>query len=261
MKKLLILILLLILLVPTITSQPPFQTSDVQLNPDVLTIVYPQELIYPKDTHITLPFDILNSNYTRLTNETTNCSYFVINNRGEGLVNGNLTYDDSLNYWYFNLTESETSTAGEFAFYVHCAEGINKQNGYVSLTFEINTNGNEDEMSSTGIGVLILMTTLTLTLIVLTFTIGNQYSKIATGLLSLLLIVADLRIATELIEVTMNTAIDLINNLTVFYHVSMWALRLGFWAAIIYLTYKVIDMLLNWRKRKKQKQRERWEHG
>lgn len=129
-------LLFLIILTLNVLAVPPFQTSATEES-NFLTIVYPQSLQYELKTKTTLPFDILDSNYTRLTNSNVNCSFFAVDFKGLAISSGNLTYDTSLMYWYYNLTEAETYNVGTFSFYVYCSSASLNENGFISLTYDV----------------------------------------------------------------------------------------------------------------------------
>lgn len=105
-----------------------------------LTIVYPKVLYLPKEKEVNLSFDILDGNLSRRVTPEVNCSYFVVNNRGLGIVNGDLNYGYLLGYWYFQLNATHTNTTGDYNFYVHCNSSFNEY-GYISSTYTVTTTG------------------------------------------------------------------------------------------------------------------------
>lgn len=133
-KKLLPFFLILLIL-SVFSYAQPFQINI----PDPvysLTVVYPLDLNLPKNSNITLPFDVLDPNATRLTSATTNCSFFAVNKSGAGVTAGYLSYDVPLNYWYYNLTKDNTAKTGAYSFYVHCNQS-NTYYGFVSLSYYV----------------------------------------------------------------------------------------------------------------------------
>ena len=135
-----------------------------------LTIIYPLNLELPINSNVTLNFDVLDANFTRLTDATTNCSFIAVNRTGELLIDSYLSYDL---YWYFNFTGEYTTNAGDYSFYVHCNQS-NNYYGFISHGFSIEEEILEIEKPN------LLPITLGLITIILFFVVLGIYNTIST---------------------------------------------------------------------------------
>lgn len=135
-------LLLFLLVIFVLSSQSVDSKSAIQVPTALnsLTIVYPQSEYYSTNTTVVMPFDVLNSNYSRLDNTTATCLFFAVDNNGYNLTAGYLTYNSTLAYWYYQLNNNDTSTNGNYPYYVHC-NSSQLENGFVSSEFEINKDG------------------------------------------------------------------------------------------------------------------------
>jgi len=132
-------LLLIVLILGIVIGKSAFavQTqNNIQFETPSLSIIYPKTEFFPQNQAVMLSFDVLNSSFHRLDNSSTQCDFFLVNNLGENITTGKLSY--SL-YWYFSLDETKTNTNGIYNYYVHC--NSTAQNGFVSNSFEITTTG------------------------------------------------------------------------------------------------------------------------
>jgi len=155
MKKAIILILMLFLFPYIVCSVKEVQINDPS-DISSLTIVYPKDECTLQDSDSDLSFDILDSNFTKLDDTNTNCSFASINSTGDIVTSGSLVYDSDLGYWQYNLDTSATAELGYYNYYVYC-NSSNTENGYISSTFEVDGDGYCDALESTSAIAIILI--------------------------------------------------------------------------------------------------------
>jgi len=144
-------LIFLFLLSISVFAVSVIQTNDADGS---LTIVYPKHLYYPQSTNTTIPFDVLDSNYTKLTNATASCQYDIIGILGNEIISSSLSYDTAKEYWIAELNKTHTKDTGKYNFYVHCSNTADNRTeaGFVSLVFDI-TEGGIIEAEKTDISI------------------------------------------------------------------------------------------------------------
>lgn len=165
MKKLYI-FLFFVILFSNIVYTVPEPKTQVNIEDRIgLTIIFPKEVYHMREERINMPFDILDYNYTKLTNETTNCTYTVIEKQGEIIDSGFLIYNETLDFWNFFITKENTDKLGVYNYYIYCEDLTLKQNGFVSGTYEITLEGKEPTYdTSSGISITLFLILLNLAL-------------------------------------------------------------------------------------------------
>jgi len=141
-KKYIILIVLFAVVLNIVLAEPPF--SETIVSQAGLVIVYPQFLYYPINKQFNITFDVLNSTYYRLTNTTTDCSYWVFNNAGSNITSGDLTYYATEKYWKLQIQESD-ALSGIYNIYVHCNSTSEK--GFSNFGYQVIGDGNVTDPS------------------------------------------------------------------------------------------------------------------
>lgn len=180
MKLTIFLLMFLILIVPAFAAPPFTGTQSSNTIQNDLTIVYPLNFYYPQNENLSLNFDVLDSNATKLTNTTTNCSFILTNNIGELEILTNLTYNETNKLWN---TKYYTDDLGVHSFYVHCVSG-NGQKGYTTESFETTKNGSENIRDGFALFTLVsipLFITIFL-LLMAWFLPGEKYPALKIGL-------------------------------------------------------------------------------
>lgn len=157
-KKTIIPIIFLVIFLFSILSVSAEKiTTTISDRGEGITIVYPKDLFIKENTSTILNFDVVDSNYSKLTNATTNCSIDAVNLTGENIIHSNLTYDATNKYWYYQLSEENTDIIGTYSFYVYCVN--NDEAGYFSSSFVVTSTGlNNDTMpTAIALGFLLLI--------------------------------------------------------------------------------------------------------
>ena len=141
-----------------------------------ITIVYPKSICFPQATNVVMSFDVLNSNYSRLTNTSVDCRYWAVNSVGAGVANGNLFYNGTVDYWNFVLSKTNTANIGDYFFYVHC-NSTAKEKGYISSSYEVSANGNCKEVTGQPLAVIILIPLLIgIFFLIISITLGDDHT-------------------------------------------------------------------------------------
>lgn len=112
-----------------------------------LTIVGSSREYYPQSQNITLFFDVLDRNYTKLNDGNTSCDFYITNILGDEIISDNMNYDSGKEQWLIILNETHTAETGEYNCYIYCSSNITGYNGFNSFLFEITENGTYTESS------------------------------------------------------------------------------------------------------------------
>jgi hypothetical protein len=108
--------------------------TNTPILPTSLTIVYPKAECLTIGSNLTIPFDVLDSNFTKLSDATTSCAYYIGDSNGMLIAYGTPVYDSIIRIWSFDVDGSIT-TAGEYSFYIYCNE-TESESGFASLSYE-----------------------------------------------------------------------------------------------------------------------------
>lgn len=146
--------ILFLLLIGLVSAAPvlPFDVSQTTTTGQFLQIVHPKLIYHPSNTLFNLSFDVLNSNATKMTSSTTNCTFADNNNVGKIFNQGTLKYSATNKFWYFTL---QTNEEGEYAYYLYC-NSTNKQKGFISEGYIVTSDGHSTTTDSIGIMITIL---------------------------------------------------------------------------------------------------------
>ena len=260
MKKVLFVILLLlclILLVPTALSAVKTQISITTETP-AITIVYPKTFDIPRNTDIILSFDVLNYSYSRLNNNTTSCKFFMVDDVGSNIVNGNLTYSDTLDYWYFELNTTHTKDIGYYSIFIHCNES-GEYFGFVSEQITIQeggTNFNNHNNFSFLIPVIVFL--FISSLIIIGFIYSNRsWIKVILAIAFSLTLTTLLRFSAWFIEITNPNETVLIKTLNVFYSFGIRSMYFIIAGSMIFLVVLIINSI---RERPNKQRKDSWEN-
>jgi len=117
---------MIVFLLFTVTAVPP-QTTVTTTIPS-LTIVYPKYDVMLFGGNDVYTVDILNSTYAKLDNTSTSCAWYMANISGMLEGSGDLIYDSTNKFWYFNVPE--ISTTGDYGIYVYCSNAA--EAGFIS---------------------------------------------------------------------------------------------------------------------------------
>lgn len=123
---------------------------------DAITIVEPKNLFIKENTTSILNFDVLDSNYTKLDNTTTDCSIDAVNLTGDNILSADLVYNNVQNYWYYELSEANTDIIGTYSFYVYCNSSVG-ENGYLSENFVVTSTGENNDVVPTAVALGFLL--------------------------------------------------------------------------------------------------------
>jgi len=228
MKNKLLLFCITLLLVLPIVAAKQLPQESCTLNEKSITVVYSKVFNIPIDSNVLMPFDILNSTFFRLTNSTTSCVYFVISNIGGDVTHGDLIYSNTLNYWYFNLSSTDTKAMGDYNFYVHCNN--TQEAGFVSLDYRVLKEG-QYQSEITAVPTLLALAIVIFFLLFLTNILPEVHF-----ILKLLLIGISLWL---LILVPSATFLGF-NLQVIFYKNVLWIVRVIMLYWFIYFMYEVL---------------------
>jgi hypothetical protein len=150
-NNILLIIILSMFVIPLVSSAPPTRTiTDYQRGVD---IIHPETQIvkYGEDLEINF-WTYNNSNGATLTNESLNCTLYIINNKGvqyykfsnQAGASGLMTYGKDaplcINCWTMTLPK-ENISVGYYSYQIKCqGEDIG---GYTTGEFEVNPSGSE----------------------------------------------------------------------------------------------------------------------
>jgi len=152
MKKIIILVIIIAFLLPI-----AFSAQITQINTDSntqLTIVYPKTEYAIKDNDIILRFDILNSNFSKMTNLNTDCLFTAIDNIGEIVTFGELGYNSTIKSWSYTHNKN-LSNIGVYNYYVYCNASTGS-NGFISSAYQITEDGTQPEIKTHLIAIAII---------------------------------------------------------------------------------------------------------
>lgn len=153
MRKNHIWLMVFILLISLVYAVPP-QYNPTTVIPSI-TVVVPELNCIPKSNDVKLSFDILNSTYARLDNNTTECSFASINKYGEINAQGYLNYNSTLGFWQFQLYSQNITHTNRHNYYVHCNSST--EAGYASDIYTVTSTGSCTEVTGQPLAVMILI--------------------------------------------------------------------------------------------------------
>ena len=164
----------LLLVLPMVSAAPkPFAL--VQTEDNGIEIAFPELQKYKTGCDIIMNFDILDENFTRLDNVSASCIYNVVNECGDNILGGDLTYNSSLTYWYFEVPEA--TGKGAYNYYVYCnhthPDG-STDGGYVSNAFIIKQGGVDIYTNGSWIGILLGVIAFSIISLVISFNIKDK---------------------------------------------------------------------------------------
>lgn len=252
MRKLGFLFLLMFLLVvPVVFSA---KTEVIQLSENSLTVVYPKTLYHPENVAFNLSFDVLNSTYSRLNSSVVDCSFFLNDNVGESVCSGSLIYSSSLNYWYYEVNNSNVLSVGTYNWYVHC-NASNGENGFVSSDFFITRTGSDTEFNNdsflvVGFVFICLFLSSLLGLILL----KPAWLKIILANASTFLLMIILRFSSWFVLITNPEQTNFIDTLDKFYMFGIWLFVGVMVMSLIFLVIHILNSLSMKERRSKDKE-------
>ena len=143
--KVLVLFLMVVLCTSSVFAiSPVLQASD---KIDTITIVYSNIQVKNYNSNFTLFFDVLDSNYSKLSDTDTDCT-ITISIPSDGIsLDTDLLYNDTLQVWYMPINNSICPTVGQYGYYVYCNNSAIDQKGFIDFGFYLTENGrsNVDE--------------------------------------------------------------------------------------------------------------------
>lgn len=138
-KKAIIFFIFLFLLASVIYGAKPGQTVDLT-TPTGITIIYPKLSYFKQFDIIKLHFHTFDSNYSILTNVTTDCFLHIYNDKDSHIFTGEIPFDSLDTEW--ELIYPNTTRLGIYPYLVYCNDS-KKEGGFVSESFYITPDGNE----------------------------------------------------------------------------------------------------------------------
>lgn len=144
-------ILIAILLVlPVVIAAPPSSVFSAEQVGEI-SVQYPKFDHHKSGEPFKLHFHVFNETGYPLTNTTTNCTLHVYNHTSSHVIRANATYDGS--EWEFaGITLNET---GNYAYITWCVT-TGGRGGYVSVPFEITSDGGPTNIDLWPVAALIL---------------------------------------------------------------------------------------------------------
>lgn len=138
-KKLVLFLAIVFLLIPFISSAPPVTT--VSQFPDGYLIIEAQQPTLKINENHTYYFFLYNaSNGIRIDNSTVNCSFYLANDEGDLLIEGEPAYQPN-GYWYREIDgELYLNETGFYSYGVNCQ---NDFGGALAGNLIVTTNGEE----------------------------------------------------------------------------------------------------------------------
>jgi len=186
-KEMIWICMFILLAVGVMAVQPQIA---VPTAPSALTVVYPKTECIKMVEDSYFNFDVLDANYSKLTNVTATCAYYVANQQGTLIVSGSPTYDDTYQFWNFLLNHTLITEENTYNFYIYCNKTAS-ENGFVSLTYQLTKQGVCGADDKSPITALILVPLLFgILLLIGSFMFGEDHAilKIALFLISYLTI-------------------------------------------------------------------------
>lgn len=143
MVKRLILIFLLLLLLPLVSTQPPFVEEGGSNFVEGYFIEFTPLGVYENNEHILFNAHVFNiSNGVRIDNLTAACNFHLFDNRGEHIINQvNLSYDSVGLDWEYNATGGNFTRNGQYSYLIVCQDSADNLGGFVTVGFEITSTG------------------------------------------------------------------------------------------------------------------------
>jgi len=162
-----------------------------------ITIVYPINTIYPEYSNVTVPFDVLDSNFSRQDNTQATCVYAVVNSTGDNIGSGNAHYSSTNGYWSFDICGCMTNSRGEYSFYIYC--NTTDEAGFVSEGYSITQNGFKDTENIGLTGLIILIPLIVgLIFVIISAILSDKHAvlKYALIILSVVMAIPAMHMAT-----------------------------------------------------------------
>jgi len=180
MKKQILFLFLLVLLSFTSHAVKP-TTPLIQSTTDGLRIGYPKIEIYKYNvTEIKLHFHIYNQTNYILSNTSASCEFHLYNNTGGHKLITNAQYDTIDGEFFVNLSSSKyTNTRFTNAYLIQCNSTKDRQAGFLSTTFFIDSERTYNDYLVVAISILLIG------LFFILITTGNNIKSESSGILSL----------------------------------------------------------------------------
>jgi len=218
-------------------------------NPSI-TIVYPLLNCFPQGQQSVISFDVLDNNFTRLSNSEAECQFYYVDSQGGFITAGNLTYNTTYEYWTYTLNETHTADIGKYMFYVHC--NSTSLNGYLAETVDISSTGGclNNDLSPLFIIVLIPIL-IGLFFMIYSITLGADHIglKIVLLLGSFVPFIAALHMAMLIVvRFYVFEALEELIGTTTYWFGAVFAVL--FFYFLVYVFYKSIQMV-NQRKKER----------
>jgi hypothetical protein len=245
MRRLFSFIFFLALLSSLAFAAPPFPETVVSNPVNELSIAYPLNYYYEQNKNISFNFDILDSNLTRLTNLTTNCTIYIANYVGALEYKSNLTYSTVYNSWNYIYY---TDDIGVHSFYLYCSSA-NGQRGYIVQSFETTSNGYEPVRDgSFNISIVVIIIFVFLVYLFSVYSLREEnftqhgLIKFSIIVLTVWALLIPLNIAIEINE-NSNGPQDVSSMLTLLYQIIVWV-NYGFtFYMLLFMIIVFINML------------------
>ena len=145
-----------------------------------ITIEYPKQEHYQLGDLIDFYFHVHNSTNYLLTNETTDCIIHIYGQRGQHLIQENLTFSSNgIDFEYeFNTTALQR---GYYSYLVNCNNTL--EAGFLSTNFQLTTTGNPED-NDLNILAIIIIYIFSIIFFVVTGYVTYRIHKIDTGKIS-----------------------------------------------------------------------------
>jgi len=223
--------------------QPSTQISITQ-EPPALTIVYPKETFYwYSDANLSMHFLVLDSNYSKVDNTTTQCSYAIHDKEGNHVAVGDLLYCNIHKAYHFEVPSANISKAATYSYYVYCNNS--DEAGFVSDSMIISSSERIKTEAGSAPLVLIMLIPLIIAVFFLIYsiTLGDEHTalKIALFLGSFMPFFASLHIGITILIKYYDFEIleNIVADTTYWFALLVAAL---FFYVLIYIFYVAISM-------------------
>ena len=135
-KPILFIFVFLIMIAAALAVQPQISVPTTTTS---LTIVYGQSDCFKIGNTINYNFDVLDANYSKLSNVTTNCTFYMAQTNGSLITSGRPVYDATAKFWYYPINGTDLER-GIYSTYIYCVKSASEA-GFESQSYQFTTMG------------------------------------------------------------------------------------------------------------------------
>lgn len=186
-----------------------------------------------------------------------NCSITVYNRTGTVMIpQDTMTMEN-----FYLYTYNASSSLDKYEIYPYAINCTNNKICQGDCQVEIKSECGEEGKGNMFAGIGILLLGITLTFVYFAVNARQKAFQLFFTLLAFLMIIADFRFSSMIIESIDSSLTGLISNMDTMYMISITIFRFLLFFTLIILTYWAYKIINGWGKKKRQIREEEWELG